>query len=292
MKVTSTFSTFDYVPGGDPRQRLDVFAPDPATDLHTAVLVLHGGAFRLGDRTDVHPRCQALAARGITAIAAGYRLQDSASWPGQLHDARAALRWTHEHSGQLGADTGRIAVQGHSAGGLLALLLAGTAIRARPDVTDDAAPIPAAVIAYYAPAALSLTPGPGDLPAPLLLGPHVTAEDAAAASPLPHIEERFPPTILVHGAGDRFTPPASSLRLFDALTAAKVKSELHLIAGQDHEFDTTPRYGDTCAEVVSSFLRAQVVEPDQAEKEVLEANPFATMPPPGSGPGAGGPGHH
>lgn len=289
MTVTSTFTTFDYVPGGDPRQRLDVFAPDPAADLHTAVLVLHSGAFRLGDRTDVHPRCQALAARGITAIAVGYRLQDSAPWPAQLQDAQAALRWTHEHAGQLGIDARRIAVQGHSAGGLLALLMAGTATRDRP---DDATLVPAAVIAYYAPAALSLTPSPGDLPAPLLLGPGVTAEDAAAASPLTYIDERLPPTILVHGAGDRFTSPASSLRLFDALTAARVKSELYLIAGQDHEFDTTPRYGNTCAEVVTSFLRAQVVERDQAAKEVLDASPFATMPPPGSGPGDGGPANH
>ncbi|MFF4806296.1 alpha/beta hydrolase, partial [Streptomyces sp. NPDC001351] len=209
----SDFSTFDYVPGGDPRQRLDVFAPDPAADLHTAVLVLHGGAFRLGDRAAVHTRCQALASHGITAIAAGYRLLDSAAWPAQLDDARAALRWTHEHADELGIDAGQIVLQGHSAGALLALLLAGTAGRDEPDVPGDASPVPvpAAVIAYYAPAALSLTPGQDELPAQQILGPDATADDAAAASPISHIDGHYPPTVLFHGTSDRFLPSATSL---------------------------------------------------------------------------------
>lgn len=282
-------STFDYIPGGDPRQRLDVFAPDPTADLHTAVLVLHGGAFRRGDRTDVHTRCRALAARGITAIAVGYRLLDSAAWPAPLDDARAALRWTHEHADELGVDAGRIVLQGHSAGAQLALLVAGTAGRDEP-VLGDATPVPApaAAIAYYAPTALSLTPGPGELPAQQVLGPDATPDDATAASPIHHVDEHYPPTVLVHGTADRFIPPVTSLRLFDALTAAEVISELHLIARQDHEFDTTPRYTKSSAQLVVEFLRAQVIEPDQVAKEVLEGNPLASMPPPGGEPGRTG----
>ncbi|MBO4253316.1 alpha/beta hydrolase [Streptomyces griseorubiginosus] len=286
----SEISSFDYVSDGDPRQRLDVFTPDPATDLHTAVLVLHGGAFRLGDRSDVHTRCRALAARGITAIAVGYRLLDSAVWPAQLDDARAALRWTHEHAHELGIDAGRIVLQGHSAGAQLALLVAGTADRDAPAVRGDTAPVPvpAAVIAYYPPAALSLTPGRGDLPAQPLLGPDATADATAAVSPINHVDEHFPPTILIHGTRDRFIPPVSSLRLFDALTAAEVVGELHLIAGQDHEFDTTPRFTESSLHLVVEFLRAQVVEPEQVAKEVLEGNPLASMPPPGGEPGRTG----
>ncbi|MFD5541512.1 alpha/beta hydrolase, partial [Streptomyces sp. NPDC127079] len=280
--------TFDYGPGEDPRQRLDVFAPDPPTDLRAAVLVLHGGAFRRGDRTDVHSRCRALAARGITAIAVGYRLLDSAAWPAPLDDARAALRWTHEHADELGVDAGRIVLQGHSAGAQLALIVAGTAGRDEAAALGDPAPAPAAAIAYYAPAALSLTPGPGELPAQQVLGPDATTDAAAAASPIHHVDEHYPPTVLVHGTGDRFIPPVTSLCLFDALTSAGVISELHLIARQDHEFDTTPRYTESSANLVVEFLRAQVLEPDQVAKEVLEGNPLASMPPPGGEPGRTG----
>ncbi|MFD5258278.1 alpha/beta hydrolase [Streptomyces bobili] len=285
----SEFSTFEYASGGDPRQRLDVFVPEPAGDLRTAVLVLHGGAFRHGDRTDVHARCRALSARGFTAIAVGYRLLDSAAWPAQLDDARTALRWTHEHADELGVDIGRIAVQGHSAGAQLALLVAGTTSNGEDEVGGDAThfPAPAAVVAYYPPSEMSLTPGPEALPAKHLLGPDTTAEVAAQASPINHIDEHFPPTVLVHGAVDRFMPRVHSLRLYDALASAQVVGELHLIAGQDHEFDMTPRYADGSTQLVVDFLRAQVVEPDRVTKEVAEANPFVSMPPPGAGPAAG-----
>lgn len=270
------YSTFDYVFGGDPRQRLDVFAPAAEIDLHTAVLVFHGGAFVHGDRSAVHPRCEALAERGITAIAVGYRLLDTAAWPAQLDDARAALRWTYDYGDEFGVDAERIVLQGHSAGAQLALLAAG--------MVGDSSPAPAGVIAYYPPAALSLTPSDGEMPAQMLLGPSATAEAAAAASPLTNIGATFPPTVLIHGAADRFVPPIAGLRLFEALTAAGVRTELHLVAGQDHEFDMTPRYTDTTTELAVKFLRAELIEPELVAKEVIDANPFASMPAPGAEP--------
>jgi acetyl esterase/lipase len=280
------FTTSEYISGGDPRQQLDVFAPDPEADLRTAVLVLHGGGFRFGERAAVHPRCRELAARGFTAIAVGYRLLDAAAWPAPLDDARAALRWTQAHAAELGVEPGRIVVQGHSAGAQLALLVAGGAGAGRPDAAGDAAPVPApaAVIAYYAPAALSLTPGPGELPGQAVFGPEATADQVAAASPSSYIGGHFPPAVLIHGAGDRFIPPAVSLRFYEALTAAGVTGELHLIAGQDHEFDMTPRYTRITSDLVAGFVRAQIVEPEQAAKEALDANPFVSMLPPAAGP--------
>ncbi|MGW5639799.1 alpha/beta hydrolase [Streptomyces sp. NPDC003832] len=283
----SDFSTFDYVPEGDARQRLDVFIPEADADLRTAVLVLHGGAFRHGDRAAVHARCRTLTAHGFTTIAVGYRLLDTAAWPAQLDDVRTALRWTHEHADELGIDAGHIVLQGHSAGAQLALLLAGGASRDQQDAAGDAASVPAvaAVAAYFPPSEMALTPGPVALPAQHMLGPGVTADEAAAASPITHITEDYPPTVLIHGAGDRFISRAHSLRLYDALAQANVAGELHLIAGQDHEFDMTPRYTESSTQLVVDFLRAQVLESDRVVKEVAEANPFVSMPPPGGGPG-------
>ncbi|OBJ90435.1 alpha/beta hydrolase [Mycobacterium sp. 1245852.3] len=271
------FSTFDYIPGGDIRQRLDVFMPAVDISLQTAVLVLHGGAFVYGDRAAIHARCEALAVRGVTAIAVGYRLLDTAAWPAQLNDVRAALRWTHENADELGVSAKRIVLQGHSAGGQLALLAAGTArVESTPDISG--------VIAYYPPAAVSLTPGAGEMPAQMLLGAGATTGDAASASPLHHIGKTFPPTVLIHGAGDRFVSSTASLRLYEALTTAGVRSELHLIAGQDHEFDMTPRYADITTELAVSFLQAEILEPELVTKEVIEANPFASLPAPEAGP--------
>jgi acetyl esterase/lipase len=190
------------------------------------------------------------------------------------------------HAGELGVDAGRIVVQGHSAGAHLALLLAGGADAGRPDAAGDAGPLPAlaAVAAYYPPVALSLTPGAGEVSAQAILGPDATTGEAEAASPVSYVGGQFPPTVLLHGTADRLIPPAASLRFYDALTAAGVTAELHLIAGQDHEFDMTPRYTHIASDLVAGFLRAQVIEPEQVAKEVLESNPLASMPPPELGP--------
>ena len=266
------FTTYDYVVGGDPRQQLDVFSPVPANDLRTAVLVFHGGAFRHGDRSAVHERCRALAARGFTGIAVGYRLLDVAAWPAPLDDAKAALAWVREHADELGVEAGRIALQGHSAGAQLSLLVAGQ--------------VPAgevgAVAAYFPPAATAVRPSPGDMPAGMIFGPETTDELAASASPINNIGLAFPPTVLVHGASDRFIPPVAALRLFEAITAGGSIAELHLIAGGDHEFDMTPRYTESLTAAVTEFLRAQLVEPELVAKEVIDSNPFASMPPPGA----------
>ncbi|MGY4711507.1 alpha/beta hydrolase [Mycolicibacterium sp. CBM1] len=270
------FRTVGYTAGADPRQCLDIFASRSDRDLRTAVLVIHGGGFAQGARGAVHARCEALADRGITALAVGYRLLDTAAWPAPVEDVCDALRWVGAHTEELGVDPGRIVLQGHSAGAQLALLVAGGAGGGIPPV--------GAVVSYYPAARVSLTPGPGEMPAQMLFGEAATAAAADAASVLTYVGGRFPPSLLIHGAGDRLVDPAASLRIFDALVASGVRAELHLAAGQDHEFDMTPRYNRTMTELSVDFLRAELIEPEVAAEEVAAANPFATMPMPGGRP--------
>jgi acetyl esterase/lipase len=78
---------------------------------------------------------KALGARGYTSISANYRLQTEGSWPAQIHDVKAAIRWTRANADRLGIDSGRSAVAGYSAGGMLALMAAGT--NGRKDIEGD-----------------------------------------------------------------------------------------------------------------------------------------------------------
>src|SRR6476659_9973912 len=86
-------------------QRADVFAAE-GDDQRTAVLVLHGGGWRMGGPEMLHPRCRALSRRGFTAIAVEYRLLGEAPWPAALDDVRAAVRWARTHAGDLGVEPG------------------------------------------------------------------------------------------------------------------------------------------------------------------------------------------
>jgi acetyl esterase/lipase len=288
-----------YATHDDRELHVDIYTPSGSADHHTAVLVYHGGLWTMGDRKLMQQRCEALAARGFTALAVEYRLIPEAPWPAQLRDVKAAIRWTSDQAANLGIDADRIVLQGHSAGAHLALIAAGTV--GRPELDSDAAsgPLPrpvAAVVAYYPPVELGaalpmpdMSAGPtpqalaalcqpdGSTPAASLLGEKTTVEAAAAASPLAYVNAQFPPTILFHGTSDTVIAAAGSVRFFDALRAVAVQSELHLVADVVHEFDLTPPLGEVCVAAVNSFLQRQVVDPAGFLETEGATNPLAAL---------------
>jgi acetyl esterase/lipase len=299
MAPVSVSADIVYCTRGDRDLHVDVYRPAGPEDHATAVLVAHGGGWRGGDRTMMQSRCEALAARGYTAVAVEYRLLDAAPWPAQAQDVTAAARWTREHAAELRIDPARIVLQGHSAGAHLALMTAAAAGGGTLDADFEAkgplGPV-AAVVAYYPPSQLVVRPlpamAPGAPPGPevlaairgedgtgpvaMLLGPEATDEQAAAVSPV-NYADRMPPTILFHGTGDLILAPASSVNLHRRLEEAGVPAELHLFAGVHHEFDMTPSLTQLCVTTVDSFLRRQILDPAGFAEEERTTNPMAAM---------------
>src|SRR6185295_7985433 len=104
------------------------------------VLLVHGGAWIQGDRTQLRGYGILLGRIGYTCLACEYRLAPAGQWPDQIDDVNTALRWFHAEAAALGVDPAKIAVSGNSAGGHLALMAAASPV----------APV-AAVVAFYAP---------------------------------------------------------------------------------------------------------------------------------------------
>ena len=101
---------------------LRLYRPDPRAHAPT-VLFCHGGGF-VGGTVDAYDTpLRHLARRaGWLVVAVEYRLAPEHLYPAALEDCRAALRFLSH--GAAGADPGRLAVMGDSAGGLLATVLA------------------------------------------------------------------------------------------------------------------------------------------------------------------------
>ena len=115
--------------GGDIDLLLDVYhPPEGVTSKRMAIIHLFGGGFFVGNKNAgyIINDSKALGARGYTNISANYRLQTQGSWPAQIHDVKAAIRWTRANAAKLGVDADKIVVAGYSAGGMLSLMAAGT----------------------------------------------------------------------------------------------------------------------------------------------------------------------
>jgi acetyl esterase/lipase len=250
---------FAALPGARPLE-LDLHLPPEGVEPPPVVLFLHGGGWRLGSRHSAGPAYRdadpapftRLARAGIAVASADYRLSGEATWPAQLHDAKAAVRWLRVRAGELGVDGDRIAAWGESAGGHLAALLgltgADPALEGDVGVTGPSSAV-TAVVAWYAPSdvrAVAADTGadpldPSTREAQLLGAPPPEVPAAAAqASPVTHVTPAAPPFLLLHGAADRFVPCVQSERLYAALLEAGVEVELDVHEDADHMWLGSP----------------------------------------------------
>ena len=106
---------------------LDAFYPKKKNNSkRIAVLIIHGGGWRSGNRTQHYPLAQHLANLGYVCFTPEYRLSTEALFPAAIHDLKAAIRWVKENAKKYNIDTNKITVMGFSAGGQLATLLGTT----------------------------------------------------------------------------------------------------------------------------------------------------------------------
>lgn len=107
--------------------QLDAFVPKKRKRKTPAVILIHGGGWRSGSRTQHIPLAQYLAAKGIASFTVAYRLSTEAFYPAAVYDVKAAIKWLKENSRQYNIDTNKIVLLGFSAGGQLAALTGLTA---------------------------------------------------------------------------------------------------------------------------------------------------------------------
>lgn len=107
---------------GTRQLKIDAFFPKNKKKV-PAILFIHGGGWRSGDRSQHIPLAQHLAAKGFACFTVEYRLSTEALYPAAVYDLKAAVRWMRANSSRFHVDTAKIATLGFSAGGELAAFI-------------------------------------------------------------------------------------------------------------------------------------------------------------------------
>jgi acetyl esterase/lipase len=245
--------------------RLDLYRP--AAPNGAGVIIAHGGGWSRGSKEMVAEHARALAGQGFVAMAQEYRLTGEAPFPANIHDVKRAIRWARAHARELGFDSERLCLEGHSAGAHLVLLAAGTPNEARldpPEGTGGVSARVAAVAAIYPPTLFHLGEArpSGSLPARALPGADASAEAAALASPMTHVTADYPPAMLLHGDADKVVPVSASRRFEERVRAEGGKVELHIFAGLPHGFANHPAIRPTMMSLIGAFFRRWAIAPE------------------------------
>jgi acetyl esterase/lipase len=144
VELSDAVERTDRLVPGDPPVPIRIHRPVGASGQMPAIVSIHGGGYVIGtydmDDAFFDRWCPKF---GLVGVSVEYRLAPETPYPGPLDDCYSALRWTHEHAGELGIDPDRIGICGRSAGGGL---VAGLALLAR-----DRAEVPVALQIMEAP---------------------------------------------------------------------------------------------------------------------------------------------
>jgi acetyl esterase/lipase len=230
-----------------PGHLLDLYLPAASTGPRPVVIFSQGSAWMANNGRQNAP---ALAAElnkfGYAVAGVAVRTSAQATFPGQVYDVKAAIRWLRANAGKYQLNPDRIGIVGESSGGWLAAMAAVTGdvpeLEGNLGVTGVSSAVQAA-IAYYPPTDFlqmdrwALKPcdpgasiGPGrpfchdaaQSPESRLIGCAIQtcAEKTELANPIRYISSADPPIMVVHGESDDAVPHAQGELLYQALNKA------------------------------------------------------------------------
>lgn len=240
-----------YARRGELALALDLYLPAAGPAPAPLVLLVHGGGWSSGERTNMAPLAVRLAAQGYAAATVSYRLSGQARYPAAIDDVKAALDWVRAQGRALGVDPARIAIAGGSAGGQIAALVGLTRPRdvravinidglsdftseeARRD-EDDPAKQPSAAGAWFG-------------------GRY--ADKAALwrdASPLTHAGKDSPPVLFIVSSAPRFSLGREALAA--RLATHGIVTDTVALPGAPHSFWLFDPWLAPTVEAMTGFL--------------------------------------
>ncbi|MBR9923231.1 MAG: alpha/beta hydrolase fold domain-containing protein [Bacteroidetes bacterium] len=243
----------DYTGAGDTAQYLDIYLPVDDSSPNPLVIYVHGGAWSKGTKGGAPRLLKDLVLdHNFVLVDINYRLSPNHTFPAQIHDLKAAIRYLRSEATALNIDTCRIGLVGKSAGGHLSLLSAlsqddpylegdlghgefNSQVQAVASISGLADfPNFDTLLPEYCPQ--SSTQDRPSSSVTKFLGCQISDchPKALAASPISYINSDEPAVLLLHGKWDCVTPMVQSQILYDQLTEMENEAELIIYPNADH----------------------------------------------------------
>lgn len=250
---------------GERALHLDIFHPESAVpnNRRPAVLLVHGGGWRSGNRTLQEPMAIYLANRGFVTATVEYRLSLEARYPAGVQDIKAALGWLRIHADKYGIDPGRVAILGASSGAQMATLVGVT-----PGLAVFETPVSAGrdsiqaivnldgVVSFTTPMALKYENDPRKNPsaAGAWFGGRYeeVPELWRQASALEYAGAGSPPTLFINSSRPRFH--AGRDQYIARLTTANIPTDVMTHDDSPHPYWLFEPWFTPSAEKVADFL--------------------------------------
>jgi len=251
-----------YGRGGSRDLQLDLFLRRESSERRPAVVYVHGGSWREGDRSQFHRQAAYLASKGYVGACITYRLSGEAIFPAELEDCKCAVRWLRANAQTYGIDPDKIAVCGASAGGHLASLLGVTSGIEALEGNGGHAGFSSGVrlvVAFNGVFDLAQTSQAGAtqteyigkfLGATLADNPEIYKK----ASPVTYVNNNSPPHLLLHGTEDTLVPIAHARAMVKKLKDTGVKVEVFEAEGAIHGFFNHPPLFEPALKRLEKFL--------------------------------------
>ncbi len=250
---------------GDRKLKLDAFYPkEKSTTPKTAIIIIHGGGWRSGNRTQHYPLAQKLADLGYVCFTPEYRLSTEALFPAAVFDIKAAIRWVRKNAVLYNADTSRIVAMGFSAGGEMAAFMGTTGnmplFEGTTCNTDMKSHVNAVVDIDGTLSFVHPDGGEGDdtkrtSAATYWFGypKKDNMELWKAASPLSYVSRNTPPTLYLNSSVARMH--AGREDYIKVLNEHNIYSEVHDFEGAPHSFCLFDPWFEPTVNFIDGFLK-------------------------------------
>lgn len=203
-----------------------------------AVVLIHGGGWKSGNKSQMRIFAQEIAAKGYSCFAIEYRLSPEAQYPSAIFDVKNAIKYIKANAKKFNVNAQKVAVLGCSSGGQMAALIGTTNNNLEfesPSAINENASVQAiidldGILAFKHPESEE-----GKVASLWLGGTYEEKPEIwNQASPLNQVSAATPPILFINSDSSRFHAGRSDM--ISKLNNDNIYSEVKNISNSPHSF--------------------------------------------------------